>query len=110
MAEIRFRFDEHMPNAIARELRRRGIDVETTRDAGLISASDQAHLTHARSQGRVMVTEDEEYLRLHFRGQEHSGIAYFVQGPRPIGEIIEWLELLHDAFEAEEMVGRLEWL
>jgi uncharacterized protein DUF5615 len=110
LAEIRFHFDEHMPHAVAHALQRLGIDVETTSDAGLRGASDHAHLAHTRIHGRVTVTEDDDYARLHYGGQEHSGIAYFPHGPRPIGELVETLVLLHASYTAEEMVGRLEWL
>ena len=41
MAEIRYHLDEHMDNAVAVGLRRRGIDVTTTVEAGLMRASDQ---------------------------------------------------------------------
>jgi hypothetical protein len=75
-----------------------------------MSAPDDAQLAHAHAQGRVMVTEDSDYRQLHYRGHEHSGIAYFPHGPRPIGDLIETLTLLRDSYQAEEMVGRLEWL
>lgn len=98
-----------MPRAVARELRRVGIDVETTPEAGLLGAPDHAHLAHAHAQGRVVVTEDRDFANLHHRVQMHSGIAYF-SGPRSIGEMVELLVLLHASYTAEEMVGRLEWL
>ncbi len=70
MAEIRYHLDEHMSHAVARELRRRGIDVETTVDAGLVSASDLEHLEHARVHGYVVVTRDADFTGLHY--QSHS--------------------------------------
>jgi predicted nuclease of predicted toxin-antitoxin system len=99
-----------MSNAVARALRRLGIDVETTAEAGLIAASDRAHLTHARANGRVTVTLDEDFAQLHYEVQLHSGIVYFPHGRQSIGEIVESLLLVHAAFSAEEMVGRLEWM
>jgi hypothetical protein len=109
LAEVRYHFDEHMPRAVTRELRRRGIDVETTVDARLRGATDYTHLGHAHAQGRVVATEDVDYRQLHDDGYPHSGIAYF-SGPRSIGEMVELLVLLHASYTAEEMVGRLEWL
>ena len=99
-----------MPGAVARALRRHGIDVETTPDAGLRGAPDPVHLMHAHAHGRVVVTEDSDFADLHYRVAEHSGIAYFPRGPRPIGEIVETLVLLHATYTAEEMVGRLEYM
>ena len=46
---MRFHLDEHLPHAIAEGLRRRGIDVTTTVEAGLRGASDDVHLAYACS-------------------------------------------------------------
>lgn len=42
--EIRFHLDENVNSAIADGLRRREIDVTTTSEVGLISASDEEQL------------------------------------------------------------------
>ena len=110
MADVRYYLDEQMPRPVARELRRHGIDVETTVEAGLMSASDEVQLAYAITHGRVVVTEDDDFSRLHRRGIAHARIAYFPGGRRSIGEIIEMLRLIHASYSAEEMVGRLEWL
>jgi len=73
---IRFHLDEHCPHAIAAGLRRRGIDVTTATDAGLLSAADDAHVVYALAHGRVIFTEDDDYLALDARGVSHAGIAY----------------------------------
>ena len=61
---ILYHLDEHIPRAVADGLGRRGIDVSTTVEAGLRSATDEAHLAYARAQGRVMVTSDRDFLVL----------------------------------------------
>jgi len=44
---LRFHLDEHIPFALADELRRRGVDVTTTADAGLLGAEDESHVEYA---------------------------------------------------------------
>jgi predicted nuclease of predicted toxin-antitoxin system len=110
LAEVRYHFDEHMPGAVARALRGFHIEVETTREAGLMGASDEAHLVHAAAHARVTVTIDADYVDLHYAGQAHCGIVFFPRGRRPVGEMVESLRLVHAVFTAEEMVGRLEYL
>ncbi len=57
MAEkIRFHLDENVSNAVGEGLRRRGIDVTTTPEESLISASDLGQLEFALSQERVIFT------------------------------------------------------
>ena len=47
MEKIRFHCDEQVERAIAEALRRRGIDVTTTPEAGLLGAADEEQLAFA---------------------------------------------------------------
>ncbi len=107
--EVRFHLDEHVPPAIAEGLRRRGIDVTTTSDAGLISADDVDHVAFALANQRVIYTNDEHFLILNDQGVSHAGIVYCRQGSRSIGEIIRFLALLHSCLTADEMRGTVEF-
>jgi predicted nuclease of predicted toxin-antitoxin system len=57
MAEVRFYADEHIPKAVIRGLRQRGVDILTVADAALIGAEDSTHLRRARGERRVIVTQ-----------------------------------------------------
>src|SRR5947207_3034387 len=107
---LRFHLDEHVPLAIAQGLRRRGIDVTTAADAGLLGAADEAHLAFAVPQGRVVFTNDEDYLALHDQGREHAGIVYCHQQSRSIGDIIRALMLLWEILDPEDMKNRVEFI
>lgn len=107
---IRFHLDENVSQAIAEGLRRRGIDVTTTPDVGLMAATDEAQVEFAQQQGRVIFTQDADFLRLHQAGVAHSGITYCVQGSRSVGEIIRGLVLIWELLEPEEMIGKVEFL
>ena len=107
---IRFHLDEHISAHVAAGLRRRNINVTTAADADLIGATDEAHLSFAASSGRVMVTQDDDFLRLHARGVTHAGIAYCRQQSMPIGEMLRRVILIHDLFSPEEMAGTVEFL
>ncbi len=107
---IRFHLNEHLPLAVAEGLRRRGIDITTSPEIGLLKASDEEHLAYARREGRVIVTQDQDFLRLHSRGISHAGIAYCRRGTRTIGQIIRSLVLIYERLSLEEMEGRVEYL
>ena len=107
---IRFHLDEHVGNAVSAGLRRRGIDVTTTHDAGLGGATDPVQLAYANSQGRVIFTEDADFLILAHLGIEHAGIVYCQQNSRTMGEIITGLELVWEVCEPEEMRNHIEFL
>ncbi|MBO1351168.1 MAG: DUF5615 family PIN-like protein [Hormoscilla sp. GUM202] len=107
---IRFHLDENVNNSVADGLRRRGVNVTTTPEAGLIGASDEVQLAFACSQNRVIFTQDNDFLRLHHGGVNHAGIAYCIKESRSIGEIIGGLALIWEVLEPEEMVGQVEYL
>jgi len=107
---IRFHLDEHISAQVAAGLRRRNIDVTMTADAGLIGATDVAHIEFAASSGRVLVTQDDDFLRLHAKGVAHAGIAYCQQQSMSAGEILRRLILIHDLLSPEEMDGKVEFL
>jgi predicted nuclease of predicted toxin-antitoxin system len=91
-------------------LRRHGIDVTTTPEAGLLGATDEEQAAYALSIGRVIVTQDRDFLRIHSAGIAHPGIAYCAMDTRVIGEIVAALVLLWEVYEPHEMVGRVEFM
>jgi predicted nuclease of predicted toxin-antitoxin system len=107
---IRFHLDEHVPHAVASGLRRLGIDVTTTTDAGLLEATDTKHIAFALAAGRVIFAEDDDFLALASAGVEHAGIVYCHQNTRSIGQMIRALELIWEVYEPEEMRNRVEFI
>ncbi|MBW4468913.1 MAG: DUF5615 family PIN-like protein [Stenomitos rutilans HA7619-LM2] len=107
---IRFHLDESVSGAIAVGLRRRGIDVTTTPEVGLLSASDETQLSFAISQNRVIVTHDDDFLVIHRQGTPHSGIAYCKANRRSIGEIVQNLTFLWEVLDPEDMHNHIEFL
>jgi uncharacterized protein with PIN domain len=107
---LRFHLDEHIPHSVAAALRRFGIDVTTTPEAGLRQADDLAHLTFARQEGRVLVTHDADFLRHHAQGVAHAGIAYCQKGSRTIGEMVETLRLMSEVMTPAEVENTVEYL
>jgi predicted nuclease of predicted toxin-antitoxin system len=107
---IRLHLDEHIDPAVASGLRRRGFDVTTTVEVGLEGATDEEQLAFARDDGRVLVTSDRHFLKLHAAGVPHAGIAYSQQQTRSVGDLIRLLALLAECLAPEEMAGRVEFL
>jgi predicted nuclease of predicted toxin-antitoxin system len=107
---IRFHLDENCGRAIAEGLLRHGIDVTTTPEAGLIGVTDEAQVEYALIKGRVIFTQNGDFLGIHRAGISHNGIAYCPMGSRSTGEIIRSLVDLWEILEPEEMVKWLEFL
>jgi len=107
--KIKFYTDEHVAKAVVKGLRQRGVDVLTVPEAGMLSASDQEHLELARKEGRVIFTQDDDFLRLHAAGADHAGIVY-APPQASTREIIYGLMLIHQVLDAEDMEDQVEYL
>ena len=81
----------------------------TPAETGLLGSSDDEYLAHSRTEGRVLVTHDGDFLRLH-RLQGHADIASCEQGSRTIGQLVAGLVLIYEVLEPSEMFGRVEVL
>lgn len=101
--------DEHVPKAVAEGLRRRGVDVVTVQELGSQAADDTRHLERAAQEGRVVFTQDADFLRLHGAGVSHRGIVYAPQ-QTSVPHILRSLMLIHDVLTPEEMIRRVEFL
>lgn len=107
---IRFHLDENVNSAIAAALRRVGADVSTTASAGLIGQSDLEQFAFIQRENRVMVTHDDDFLKIVNVRNDHPGIAYCQKDKRSTGEIVEQVLLVYEVLTPEEMQGRVQYL
>ena len=106
---ITFYMDEHVPSALTDGLRQRGVNVLTAQDVGMVQTDDERHLEYARQEGRVLFTQDRDFLRLHRAGRQHAGVVYARQ-PTAIGTMLLGLMLIHNVLTPEDMSGRVEFV
>src|SRR5207237_9107177 len=89
---IRFHLDESRSSrALARALQKHGVDVTTTAGANLSGATDVEQLQAASKAGRVLFSQDEDFLALHAQGFEHAGIIYCHQRKYSLGDLVRLL-------------------
>lgn len=110
MTEIRFYLDENMSPEIAVQLVNGGIDAITVRDLELLGDSDPNHLSLATEMGRVLCTQDQDFLRLSAEGIEHAGIAFGEQYGATLGGWVKALRKLHTRKTADDMQNHIEFL
>ena len=106
--------DEHVPTAITRGLRRRGVDVLRVQDDAHGSTDDELILDRAATLGRVVFTRDKDFLAIAHRRQiagiPFAGVVYAHQLDVPIGVCISDLEITAVASELSEWENRVEYL
>ena len=93
---VSFFFDQHVPAAITRALRLRGIDILTAYEAGADRWADERIFMRATELERVLFSEDEDFLALAHRYQDEgtffTGLIYAHQMRVSIGRCITDLE------------------
>ncbi len=113
MSTPRFFTDEDVYAAIARSLRKSGLDTLSTSEAGRRGESDESPLAFAASTGRVLVSFNvAHFAALHAewmsRGRDHAGII--VSSQRTIGDTLHRLIHVARSLDGEELRNRLEYL
>jgi predicted nuclease of predicted toxin-antitoxin system len=107
---VKFYLDEHIPKGVVEGLRRRGVDVLTVQEAGRSGDSDQKQLAFAVREGRVLVTFDDDFLRLDAAGVPHRGIIFSQTGSRTVGELIDGLMLIANVIDPDEMKNHIDFI
>jgi hypothetical protein len=106
--------DHHVPSAITKGLRQRGVDVVTAEEDGTSMADDDILLDRAMYLSRVLFTQDVDFLVLAqqriSQAREFAGIAYAHQLGISIGQAVLDLELLAKALDPADMRNRVEYL
>jgi hypothetical protein len=106
--------DHHVKAEVTAGLRRREVDVLTVFEDGTHELDDDLLLQRATELGRVLFTQDEDFLRIakykQRVGHEFAGVVYGHQLGISIGEAISDLELIAKIYEPEAMRNRIEYL
>jgi len=110
---IKLYLDENVPEAIAVELRLRGYDIRTVKDAGRRGVSDIEQLKYAAEEGRAVFTFiTADFCKIHAemikKGINHSGIIFSRQ--LPIGTIVRALSKLLSSTNRELFLNNIIWL
>jgi hypothetical protein len=108
--------DENFNGRILRALRRQipGLDVVRVQDTRLSGGDDQALLQFAADERMVLLTHDVETLVGHAWRRVRAGLpmpgVIVALTDRPIGQVIDDLEILLLASKPEEMEGQVRFL
>jgi len=112
--KIKIYADENVNGAIVNGLRRRGVDIQSTHEAGNLGITDEEQIAYAVAQNACLFTHDDDLLTIadHWKkiGKEHFGIIFVHQENLNIGEIISRIKLIVDILSPEDMKNHIEFL
>jgi predicted nuclease of predicted toxin-antitoxin system len=111
---IRLYMDVHVPGAITRALRQRGVDVVTAQEDGARRFLDDRLLDRATELGRVVLTQDDDLLAeaagRQRSGEVFAGVLYIHQRDLRIGPCVDDLQLIAEVMTPEEMANWVQYL
>ena len=111
---ISFYMDVHVDKAITVGLRRRGVDVLTAQEDNSARLDDPLLLDRAGALGRLIFTQDEDFLieanRRQTEGEYFVGVLYVHQRDAVVGRCVDDLETIALASELEEYANRVRYL
>lgn len=111
---VRLYMDVHVRRAVTNGLRLRGVDVLTAQEDGTQQLPDSELLDRAAALGRVLFTQDKDFLRetaaRQQRGEPFAGIIYAHQFDVSVGKFVDDLEMIGLASDPEEYINRLVYL
>ena len=115
MTPIKFYTDVHIAKEAIDQLRTKGVDIIHCGEVGMSDADDIDHLLYAVKDGRVMVSCDDDFVRLHAQwqaaGLEHAGVVYFRMKDQcqSISVVVRELLFLHEAADYETDLYNQVW-
>ena len=105
--------DEHVRRAVTLGLRLRGVDVLTVQEDERITTPDPILLDRAGQLGRVIFTQDQDFLieahRRQIEGIKFSGVIYASQ-LASVGDCIRDLEILAKVSDPEDLANSVQYL
>src|SRR5262245_25937170 len=106
--------DVQVPAAVTQGLRARGVDVLTAQEDGARRFSDPDLLVRATALGRVLFTQDQDFLaegaRRQRTGEFFAGIVYAHQVRVTIGQCVQDLELIGQVGDPVDLANRVLYL
>lgn len=92
----------------------RDVDVLTVQDDGLTATYDPILLDRATELGRVIFTQDDDFLVIANSRQQQeiyfSGVIYAHQQYVTVGECVRDLEIIAKASDPEDLINQVQYL
>ena len=114
MSGVRLYMDHQVRGIVTQGLRSRGVDVLTAEEDGARHLPDPDLLSRATALGRVLFTQDEDFLaeasRRQMTGETFAGVVYTKQQRLSDREAIDALELIAGASDPSEWLNKIEYL
>lgn len=109
MKTLSFLADEHVKRAYIKALRANGFEVVAVSEGENTGESDQHHLQSAKENGQVILTNDDDFVRLAAE-IEHTGIIFYSDQSHQPSAFVTAIRRISRHLSPDEMENHIEWL
>ncbi|MBF8265291.1 MAG: hypothetical protein HW384_1155 [Dehalococcoidia bacterium] len=112
---LRLYLDENITPVLAQQLRRRGFDVVSASEVGMLAKTDEEQLEYASNNGRVLLTFDTDFIPIVVRwlsnGRHHNGIVISKEVKRDqTGELVKLCSMFLSQVRNDEATDAIFFL
>lgn len=105
---LSFLADEHVERAFVTALSDNGYDVETVAGSEVSGAPDPDVVERARQAGRVILTNDDDFVRIADQ-RDHAGILLYSDQSHPPAAVVRGVNRLNRHLSHEAFEHHVEW-
>jgi predicted nuclease of predicted toxin-antitoxin system len=105
---MKFYVDENINSSIVLGLEQRGFDLAYVAEENP-GVFDKEHLLNARRQERVIVTADEDFLRLD-KNLDHNGIFFLTDQEEDVGATIRKIAEISSKISREQFRNHIKFI
>ena len=106
---LSFLADEHVKRVFITELRANGYEVAKVGADYDQGTSDTVHLERSQDSGRVIISNDSDFLRLH-HDYDHAGVLLYNDQNVSVSEFMQGIKRVERFLPNEELQGNIVWL
>lgn len=101
--------DEHVKRSYVRALRAHGFDVVAVAETEESGLTDERHLETSRERNLVILTNDDDFVRLA-RRHDHAGVIFYSDQNHKPGDIVTAIRRIDQRFSPDGISNHVEWL
>ncbi|CCQ35817.1 uncharacterized protein Nmlp_1618 [Natronomonas moolapensis 8.8.11] len=109
MAQLSFLADEHVKRSYIHALRGNGVDVVAVIEGDRTGQKDDVHLQRSSQRNLVVVTNDDDFVRLAQK-QSHTGIVFYSEQNHDPSDFVTAIRRIDRFFSPDDMRNHVEWL
>ena len=109
MAHLSFLADEHVKRSYVHALRAHGFDGVAVAEGAETGERDAVHLERSSQQNLVVLTNDDDFVRLA-QQRPHAGVVFYSEQQHAPSEFVTAIRRIDRCFSPDDMHNHIEWL